>query len=185
MRWQARPRRREPSRARFHIEELEGRALLSVTAQSFTIAALENTTRAIDLAPYVQDSASNPTLTFSIVSPTTADGGHASVRDPAGGMVAYTPPSGNSPFQDSFTYTVEDQDGDTAQGQVTLDVASVAANSFIQGELEGQASIAVTIAQLPGAVQDIRAARRTSSRTSRSRTRRVAARAWTIRRRAH
>jgi len=147
-------RRRRAVLSCYRIEALEGRALLSITAQAFSHNVLEKTASAIDLSPHVQDSDSTATLTFDLVSTTTADGGHVSV-DAASGLVSYTP-AANSPSQDSFSYFANDTDGDTSATQpVTLNLSSVAANPVVINEVEGQSTIGLTIENLPGAVQDV------------------------------
>jgi hypothetical protein len=146
-------RRRRAVLSRYRIEELEGRALLSITAQAFNDNELKNTASEIDLSPHVQDSDSNATVTFDLVSTTTMDGGQVRV-DSASGLVSYTP-AANSPTQDSFSYFATDSDGNTSATQtVTLNLSSVAANPFIVEEVEGQATIGLTILNLPGAVRD-------------------------------
>ncbi len=143
-------------RGRLLIEELESRNLLSITAQSFTLNALENTTRIINLAPRAADSDPNATLIFSLVSATSSGGGKVAVANSLAGTVDYTPPSLLSPFQDSFQYSVADSVGSApVQATVTVNVASIAANPVLIGELEGQQSIPVTVAALAGAVQDV------------------------------
>ncbi|MFI5458881.1 MAG: tandem-95 repeat protein [Isosphaerales bacterium] len=147
-------RRRRAVPSCYRIEELEGRTLLSITAQAFSHNVLEKTASTIDLSTYVEDSDSTATLTFDLVSTTTADGGHVSV-DAGSGLVSYTP-AANSPSQDSFSYFAQDTDGDTSATQpVTANLSSVAANPVIINEVEGQSTIGLTMENLPGAVQDV------------------------------
>jgi len=132
---------------------LEGRTLLSITASAFSYNVLENIASKIELSPFVDDSDSSATLTFDLVSTTTTDGGHVGV-DAASGLVTYSPPS-NSPSQDSFEYFATDTDSDTSATEtVTLNLSSVAANSVVVSEVEGQSTIGLTILNLPGAIQD-------------------------------
>jgi hypothetical protein len=153
MTWPFHKRRQRAALSRYRIEELEGRALLSITAQPFSVNALEQTASRIELAPHVRDSDPSARITYHLPSTATADGGTVSV-DPASGLINYSPAAGSS-SQDSFSYFAQDSDGNTSATQsVTLNLASVAANPFIVNELEGQASIGLTIVNLPGAVRD-------------------------------
>jgi hypothetical protein len=146
-------RRRRAALSRYRIEELEGRALLSITAQAFSYNVLEQTPSQIDLRPYVEDSDPHATIAFELVSSSTADGGKVSV-DADSGLVNYTP-AANSPSQDSFSFYAQDSDGNTSATQsVTLDLSSIAANPFVVDEVEGQSTIGLTILNLPGAVRD-------------------------------
>jgi hypothetical protein len=146
-------RRRRARSFRYRIEELENRALLSITAQAFSYNVLDKTGSQIELSPYVQDSDPGANITYHLASSATADGGTVSVNS-ASGQVTYSPAAG-SQAQDSFSYFAQDSDGNTSQTQsVSLTLASVAANPFLVNELEGQASIGLTILNLPGAVRD-------------------------------
>ena len=108
----------------------------------------------MQLGPYVQDSDPGATLTYSLVSPTTADGAAVSV-DAATGVASYLPGS-NVSSPDSFQYFVADSDGDTSTTEtVTLNLSSVAANPVAVSEVQGQSTIGLTIANLPSAVQDV------------------------------
>jgi hypothetical protein len=146
--------RRPRARLRqYRIEALEGRALLSITAQAFVYNALEQTATQIDLSPHVQDSDSSATVTYDLVATTTADGNKVSI-DAGSGLVRYMP-AANSPSQDSFSFFAQDSDGNTSATQpVTLNLSSVAANPVSIAEVEGQPSLGLTILNLPGAVQD-------------------------------
>jgi large repetitive protein len=136
-----------------HIEMLEGRALLSITADSFSENALKNTALTIELSPFVEDSDPAAILNFSLVSPTTSDGASVSVNATSG-VVTYTPGS-NSSSPDSFHYFVSDSDGDTSATEtVTLNLSSVAASPVAVSEVEGQSTIGLAIINVPGAVQD-------------------------------
>lgn len=147
------PRRRSgPCRDR--IEALEGRALLSITASSFSENAITNTPLTIQLSPYVQDSDPAATLDFNLVSATTADGAQVSVNS-ATGLVSYSPGSSFA-SPDSIQYFVTDSDGDmSATETVTLSLSSVAANPVAVSEVEGQATIGLSILNVPGAVEDV------------------------------
>ncbi len=135
------------------IEELEGRALLSITATAFTDNVLENVASKVELAPFVKDSDPGATLTYELVSTTTAKGGQVSVNA-ATGLVNYTPAE-NSASSDSFQYFATDTDSDSsAMKTVTLNLSSVAANPVVVSEVEGQSTINLLIVNLPGAVQD-------------------------------
>ena len=140
-------------RSRDRIEELEGRALLSITATAFSYNVLENMPSQIELSPFVQDSDPSATLTFDLVSTTTTDGGQVSVNA-ASGLVSFTPVP-DSPTPDSFQYFATDTDSDTSATEtVTLNLSSVAANPVAVSEVEGQSTIGLTILNLPGAIQD-------------------------------
>ena len=145
--------RRQSRVCRGQIEMLEGRALLSITADSFSENELTNTALTIELSPFVEDSDPAATLAFSLVSPTTTDGASVSVNA-ASGVVTYTPGSSSS-SPDSFQYLVSDSDGDTSATEtVTLNLSSVAASPVAVSEVEGQPTIGLTILNVPGAVQD-------------------------------
>jgi large repetitive protein len=136
------------------IEQLEGRALLSITASSFGQDVLKTGPSTIDLAPNVQDSDPHASVTFDLVSTTTTDGGAVSINA-SSGLVRFTP-AANSPAQDSFQYFATDSDSDTSGTEtVTLNVSSVAANPVAVSEVEGQSTIDLAILNLPGAVVDI------------------------------
>ncbi len=146
-------RERRAVSCRGRIEELENRTLLSITATAFSYNVLENTASQIELSPFVKDSDTSATLTFDLVSTTTADGGQASVNA-GSGLISYTP-AANSPAQDSLQYFATDTDGDTSDtATVTLNLSSVAANPVVVSEVEGQATIPLTILNLPGSVLD-------------------------------
>ena len=150
-RFHSRRSRAAPWRGR--IEELEGRALLSITATAFSRNVLETTTSQIELGPFVQDSDSNATVTFNLVSTSTTDGGEVSVSA-ASGLVSFTP-AADSPAQDSFQYFATDSDSDSsAMETVTLNISTVAANPVSVNEVEGQSSIGLLILNLPEAIQD-------------------------------
>jgi hypothetical protein len=153
MTWRSRKRWQRDLLSRYRIEELEGRALLSITANAFNYSALGQGASQIELTPHVQDSDPSASVTYHLASTATAAGGTVSVN-PVSGLVTYTPASSSS-SQDSFSYFAQDSDGNTSATQpVTLNLASIAANSFTVNELEGQASIGLTILNLPGAVRD-------------------------------
>jgi hypothetical protein len=151
--WRSHNRRRRAGLARYRIEELESRALLSITAQAFSFNALQPAGSQIELSPHVQDSDPSAKITYHLSSGATADGGTVSI-DSDSGRVNYSPPAGSS-TQDSFSYFAQDSDGNTSATQsVNLNLATVAANPFLVNELEGQSSIGVTILNLPAAVRD-------------------------------
>jgi hypothetical protein len=153
MTWRSHKRRQRALLQRYRLEELEGRTLLSITAQAFSSNVLEQVASQIGLAPHVQESDPSAKVTYHLASTTTADGGTVSVN-PVSGLVTYTPAASSS-SQDSLSYFAQDSDGNTSATQtVTLNLATVAANPFIVNELEGQASIGLTILKLPGAVRD-------------------------------
>ncbi len=146
-------RKRRASLSRFRLEELEARALLSLTAQPFSENVLDKSTLTFSLAPFVQESDPNATVTYSLTSTTTTDGGKISL-DPGSGLVTFTP-AASSPSQDSFSYSASDTDSNTTASEVvTLNLASIAANPSPIEEVEGQTTIGLTILNLPGAVQD-------------------------------
>src|SRR6516164_1011869 len=135
MTWRSRKRWQRGVHSRYRIEELEGRALLSITANIFNYSVLDKGASQIELAPHVQDSDPSASVTYHLASTTTADGGTVSVN-PVTGLVTYTPASSSS-SQDSFSYFAQDSDGNTSATQpVTLNLASIAANSFTVNELE-------------------------------------------------
>ncbi len=135
------------------IEELEARALRSITAAAFSDNVLASSASQIALGPFVQDSDPSATLTFNLVATTTTDGGQLSISA-ASGLVTYTL-AANSPSTDSFQYFATDTDSDSSATEtVTLNLSSVAANPVAVNEVEGQSTISLTILNLPGAVQD-------------------------------
>jgi cyclophilin family peptidyl-prolyl cis-trans isomerase len=69
-------------------------------------------------------------LTITEVTPTTAQGGTATIVQ-GGTLVQYTPPTGFS-GQDSFSYTITDDDNLTGQAQVTVNI-----DSFQPGDISG------------------------------------------------
>ncbi len=140
-------------RFRAEVELVERRTLLSVTASAFSENVLDSMPSTIDLGPYVADSDPSAVLTFELVSTTTSDGGAVSVNA-ATGLVNYTP-AVDSPPTDTFQYSASDSDGDSSSTvTVTLNLSSIAANPVIVSEVQGQSTIALSIVNLPGAVQD-------------------------------
>jgi hypothetical protein len=153
MAWKFHKRSQRAALSRYRIDELEGRALLSITANAFSDSALDQGASQIELAPHVQDSDPSAKVTYHVVSTATADGATVSVN-PLSGSVTYTP-AASSLSDDSFSYFAQDSDGNISATQsVTLNLASIAANPFTVQELEGQPTIGLTILNLPGAVQD-------------------------------
>ncbi len=125
-----RDRRRRAVPADYRIEELEGRTLLSITAQAFTQNVLENTASKIELSPHVVDSDPNATLTFKLVSTTTTDGGQVSINA-ASGLVNYTPAANSLSPGLILVFRHGQRRRHLRHGTVTLNLSSVAANPVV------------------------------------------------------
>ena len=93
-------------------------------------------------------------VSLTAVSSPSAQNGTVSLSDAA---VTYTPPAGYS-GADSFTYTVTDARGATAQGTVTVTVTAPAGNGpNILGVTAGATTVTLRLAGIPNQVYQIEA----------------------------
>ena len=94
-RFHGRHRRAIPCRDR--IEELEGRALLSITASAVTVSEVEGQATIdltiLNLPGAVSDTASKPIDTFSNVQVVNVGEGTVAFTDTKSGTFTYMPPS--------------------------------------------------------------------------------------------
>ena len=79
-------------------------------------------TPATDVDVLGNDNANGQTLDVTTVVPTVPINGGTAVANPTTGTITYTPAAGYT-GPDSFTYTVDDTEGDTST--VTVTVATV------------------------------------------------------------
>src|SRR5262249_39740733 len=100
--------------------EATGTITVTVThpmASPFSVYTAENTAVNIDAAAAAFDPAGQ---TLTVVAKT--NGSHGTVAIQLDGTVTYTPNT-NYTGDDSFTYTIEDEDGNEATGTITVSIA--------------------------------------------------------------
>jgi hypothetical protein len=153
-------RRRRPGPCRDRIEELEGRALLSITASSVSVSEVEGQSTIsltiLNLPGAVSDSSSKPSYTFSNAQIVNVGDGTVSFTNTKNGAFTYTPPSPN--FTGDVTISYQVGDGTATSGStVEIDVGPIAADPVTWGTLSSTnaTSPSTTVPSLLNRVHDV------------------------------
>lgn len=133
-----RDRRRRAVLCRDRIEELEGRALLSITANPVTVSEVEGQATIeltiLNLPGAIEDTSRKPSYTFSNAEVVNVGSGTVSFTDTKYGAFTYTPPSPTFTGDVTISYDVTDGTG-TTSSTVELDIGPIAADPVTWGTL--------------------------------------------------
>jgi hypothetical protein len=153
-------RRRRAIPCHDRIEELEGRALLSIMASAVTVSEVEGQST-IDLAILnlpgaVVDTASKPIYTFSNAQVVNVGEGTVSFTDTKNGAFTYTSPSPTFIGNVTISYQVSDGTG-TSSSTVEIDIGRIAADPVTWGTLSSTnaTSPSTTVPSLVNRIHDV------------------------------
>ena len=153
-------RRRRAMACRERIEELEGRALLSITASPVSVSEVEGQSTIsltiLNLPGAVSDTASKPSYTFSNAQVVNVGDGTVSFTNTKNGAFTYTPPSPT--FIGDVTISYQVGDGTATSGStVEIDIGPIAADPVTWGTLSSTnaTSPSTTVPSLVNRIHDV------------------------------
>ncbi len=153
-------RRRRPGPCRERIEELEGRALLSITASAVSVSEVEGQSTIgltiLNLPGAITDSSSKPTYTFSNAQVVNAGDGTVSFTNIKDGAFTYTPPSSAFTGDVTISYVVSDGTA-TSSSTVEIDIGPIAADPVTWATLSSTnaTSPSTTVPSLLNRIHDV------------------------------